>query len=162
MLFTRKYEHLPILVRIGSNVLPQTTYFKYFGIFFDSGLQWSCHVKYVRRRCPQRVNLLKSVASVSWGAHPSCDSLDRSWNMARFGKGSVPIIEDLLQIIRLGHPLRERLEVLGALNMGHCIGGYSNVLSLDIVPSESFTRHELPALLRTPLVYIWTYGKETC
>jgi hypothetical protein len=24
---------------------------------------------------------------------------------------------------RLGHPLRERLEVLGALNMGRCIGG---------------------------------------
>jgi hypothetical protein len=42
---------------------------------------------------------------------------------------------------RLGHLLRERLGVLGALNMGHCIGGYSDVLLLDIVPSESFTRH---------------------
>jgi hypothetical protein len=42
--------------------------------------------------------------------------------------------------------------VLGALNMGRCIGGYSDVLSLDIVPSESFTRHELPALFGTPLV----------
>jgi hypothetical protein len=36
--------------------------------------------------------------------------------------------------------------------MGRCIGGYSDVLSLDIVPSESFTRHELPALLGIPLV----------
>jgi hypothetical protein len=43
--------------------------------------------------------------------------------------------------------LRERLEMLGALNMGHCIKEY--VLSLDKVPS--FTRHELPALLGTPL-----------
>jgi hypothetical protein len=42
---------------------------------------------------------------------------------------------------RLGHPLRERLEVLEALNIGRCIKGYSDVLSLDIVPSESFTRH---------------------
>jgi hypothetical protein len=42
--------------------------------------------------------------------------------------------------------------VLGALNMGRCIGGYSDVLSLDIIPSESFTRQEIPALLRTPLV----------
>jgi hypothetical protein len=32
----------------------------------------SCHAKYVRRRCLQRVNLLKSVAGVSWGAHLSC------------------------------------------------------------------------------------------
>jgi ribonuclease HI len=45
--------------------------------------------------------------------------------------------------------LRERL---GALNIGRCIGGYSDVLSLNIVPSKSKTRHELPALLGTPLV----------
>jgi hypothetical protein len=36
--------------------------------------------------------------------------------------------------------------------MDRCIKGYSDVLSLDIVPSESFTRHELPALLGIPLV----------
>jgi hypothetical protein len=65
MLFTRKHERLPILVRIGSYVLPQATCFKYLGIFFDSGLRWSCHVKYVRQRCLQRMNMLKSVAGVS-------------------------------------------------------------------------------------------------
>jgi ribonuclease HI len=100
MLFTRKHERLPILVRVGSNVLPQTTCFKYLGIFFDAGLRWNCHAKYVRRRCLQRVNLLK----------------------------------------------------LMKLNMGRCNRGYSDVLSLDIVPSESFTQHKLPALLGTPLV----------
>jgi hypothetical protein len=42
--------------------------------------------------------------------------------------------------------------VLVALNMGRCIKGYSDVLSLDIAPPESFTRHELPALLGAPLV----------
>jgi hypothetical protein len=36
--------------------------------------------------------------------------------------------------------------------MGRCIGGYFDVLSLDIVPSEFFTWHELPALLGIPLV----------
>jgi hypothetical protein len=68
MLFTRKHERLLILVRIGSYVLPQTTCFKYLGM----GLRWSCHVKYVRRRCLQRVNLLKLMVGVCWGAHPSC------------------------------------------------------------------------------------------
>jgi hypothetical protein len=53
---------------------------------------------------------------------------------------------------RLVHPLRQRLEVLEALNMGRCIGGYSDVLLLDIVPSEYFMWHELPALLGTPLL----------
>jgi ribonuclease HI len=42
--------------------------------------------------------------------------------------------------------------MLGALNMSRRIRGYSDVLSLDIVPSESFTRHELPALVGTLLV----------
>jgi hypothetical protein len=41
------------------------------------------------------------------------------------------------------HPLRERLVKLGALNMGCCIRRYSDGLSLDIVPFEYFTRHEL-------------------
>jgi hypothetical protein len=38
------------------------------------------------------------------------------------------------------------------VNMGRCIGGYFDVLSLDIVPSEFFKWHELPALLGIPLV----------
>jgi hypothetical protein len=50
------------------------------------------------------------------------------------------------------HFLRKKLGVLGALNMGRYIRGYSDVLSLDIVPSESVTQHELPALLETSLV----------
>jgi hypothetical protein len=36
--------------------------------------------------------------------------------------------------------------------MSRCNQGYSNVLSMDITLSESFTRHELSALLGTPLV----------
>jgi hypothetical protein len=55
---------------------------------------------------------------------------------------------------QLGHPLMERLGVMGAgaPNMSHCIKGYSDVLSLDIVPSESLMWHELSALRGTPLV----------
>jgi hypothetical protein len=174
VLFTRKHKCPPILVRIGSYVLPQTTCFKYLGIFFDSGLRWSCHVKYVRRRCLQRVNLLKLVAGVFWGAHPSCLILLYRGligsvlefgsvcftNMARthmlglervrFGAlrvalglmgstpnnclgvldGIPPLAEKFAYLnfrylvaafFRLGHPLRERLGVLGALNPDHCI-----------------------------------------
>jgi hypothetical protein len=53
---------------------------------------------------------------------------------------------------RLGDPLRERFGELGALNMSRCIKGYFDVLSLEIVPSESLTWHELLAFLETPLV----------
>jgi hypothetical protein len=41
---------------------------------------------------------------------------------------------------------------LGELNLGHCIAGYSNVFPLNIVSPESFTRHDLPALLATYFV----------
>jgi hypothetical protein len=40
---------------------------------------------------------------------------------------------------RLSLFLRERLGVLGALNIGRCIKGYSEVLPLKRVSSESFT-----------------------
>jgi hypothetical protein len=53
---------------------------------------------------------------------------------------------------RLEHPLKEMLGLLRALSMCRCIKGYSDVLSLDIVPSESFKRYELPAILGIPLV----------
>jgi hypothetical protein len=72
MLFSRKHERPPILIRIGSHVLPQAMTFKYLGVFFDCALRWSAQTKYVERRCLKRINLLKSVAGVSWGAHPSC------------------------------------------------------------------------------------------
>jgi hypothetical protein len=146
-------------------------------------------VKYVRRRCLQMMNLLKSVAGVFWGAHPSYLKLlyrgligsvlgygsvsfynmakthmlalekaqDRSLRIALGLMGSIP--NNCLSVLggipplaerfayfkfrylvvafyQLGHPLRERLGVLGALNKGLCIVGYSDVLSLDIVPSE--------------------------
>jgi hypothetical protein len=38
------------------------------------------------------------------------------------------------------------------MDMGRCIQGYSNVLSMDITPSESITRHELSTLVGTLLV----------
>jgi hypothetical protein len=59
------------------------------------------------------------------------------------------------------HPLRERLRVLGTLNMGRCIKGFSDVVSLELVPTESFTPYELTALLRTLLVDEHM-GEETC
>jgi hypothetical protein len=38
---------------------------------------------------------------------------------------------------RLDHPLKRRLETLSELNLGRCIVGYSDVLPLNVVSSES-------------------------
>jgi hypothetical protein len=56
---------------------------------------------------------------------------------------------------RLEHPLKRRLLILRErreLNLGRCIAGYSDVLPRNIVLSESFTQHDLPALLATHFV----------
>jgi hypothetical protein len=45
-----------------------------------------------------------------------------------------------------------RLETLKKLNMGRYIASYFNDLPLNIVSSEFFTRHALPALLATHFV----------
>jgi hypothetical protein len=42
-------------------------------------------------------------------------------------------------LYRLDHPLKKKLQTLNELNMGRCIVGYSDVLPLNIVSSESFT-----------------------
>jgi hypothetical protein len=40
------------------------------------------------------------------------------------------------------------------MNMSRCIQGYSNLLSMDITPSECFAIHELSAPLGTPLANV--------
>jgi hypothetical protein len=57
------------------------------------------------------------------------------WHSTSSGKICVPVFETLRE-----------------LNLGHCIAGYAIVLPLNIVSSESFTRHDLPALLSTHFV----------
>jgi hypothetical protein len=55
-------------------------------------------------------------------------------------------------LYRLDDPLKRRLETLRELNLGRCVAGYSNVLPLNIVSSESFTQHGFAALLASHFV----------
>jgi hypothetical protein len=139
------------------------------------------------QRCLQRVNALKSVAGVSWGAHPSClillyerligsvlkngsvcftnmakthmlglervqyralrvalDLMGSTPNNCLGVLSGIPPLPERFAYLnfrylvaafyRLAHLLRQRLEVLEMLNIGRCIKGYSDVLSLEIVP----------------------------
>jgi hypothetical protein len=55
-------------------------------------------------------------------------------------------------LYRLDHPLKRRLKTLRELNLGRCIAGYSDLLPLNIVSSESFTQHGFAALLASHFV----------
>jgi hypothetical protein len=61
-----------LLAASGGWLLPQVVSFKYLGVFFDAGLKWGTQAGYVQKRCLQRLNFLKSIAGVWWGAHPRC------------------------------------------------------------------------------------------
>jgi hypothetical protein len=62
MVFSRKHHKPDVTLSIDGRSLPQTKEFKYLRVFFDSGLHWSIQVRYVQRRCLQRLNFMKSIA----------------------------------------------------------------------------------------------------
>jgi Reverse transcriptase (RNA-dependent DNA polymerase) len=72
MLFSRKHDRQSLTVYIDGRPLPQTKFFKYLGVFFDEGLRWAIQANYIQRRSLKRINFLKAIAGISWGAHPRC------------------------------------------------------------------------------------------
>jgi hypothetical protein len=62
MVFSRKHHKPDVTLWIHGRSLPQTKEFKYFGVFFDSGLRWSTQVRNVQRRRLQRLNFMRSIA----------------------------------------------------------------------------------------------------
>ncbi|XP_058814360.1 uncharacterized protein LOC131678307 [Topomyia yanbarensis] len=45
--------------------------FKYLGIWFDSKGTWEGHIRYLIKKCQQRINFLRTITGSWWGAHPS-------------------------------------------------------------------------------------------
>src|SRR5206468_6119930 len=41
---------------------------KFLGVWFDSRLQWNVHVDYIITKCKKRLNLMRSLTDMHWGA----------------------------------------------------------------------------------------------
>jgi hypothetical protein len=113
----------------------------------------------VRRRCLQRINLLKSVAGVSWGMHTSCMLL--LYSSLGVLSGVPPLRHRLFYLNfrylvntfeKNRHPLRDNLEKLNGLGLQKCLIPFHEVSELDIQPEVGYTRHELGAILSTPRI----------
>ncbi|XP_055533007.1 uncharacterized protein LOC129723073 [Wyeomyia smithii] len=50
--------------------ISQVLVHKYLGVWFDSKGTWGCHVRYLMKKCQQRVNFLRTITGQWWGAHP--------------------------------------------------------------------------------------------
>ncbi|XP_055631931.1 uncharacterized protein LOC129771858 [Toxorhynchites rutilus septentrionalis] len=44
--------------------------FKYLGVWFDSKCTWGAHIRYLSKKCQQRINFLRTITGTWWGAHP--------------------------------------------------------------------------------------------
>jgi len=53
---------------IGGSIVPVVNEYKFLGLIFDSKLNFIPHIKYLKNRCHQALNLLRLVSHMDWGA----------------------------------------------------------------------------------------------
>jgi hypothetical protein len=70
VLFSRKHTNPSVCVAINGQCLSVVPKFRYLGVVFDGKLIWGAHVHYIQQKCCKRMNFVRSLAKVSWGAHP--------------------------------------------------------------------------------------------
>ncbi|EDS43258.1 conserved hypothetical protein [Culex quinquefasciatus] len=51
--------------------IEQSDHFMYMGTIFDQKGTWGKHINYLKQKCLQKTNFLRSVSGNRWGAHPS-------------------------------------------------------------------------------------------
>lgn len=51
--------------------IPLKPHAKFLGMIFDGNLSWQQHVKYIKGKIAPRINILKAISGIGWGAHPS-------------------------------------------------------------------------------------------
>ncbi|XP_072400998.1 uncharacterized protein [Diabrotica undecimpunctata] len=66
--FTKKHRPNPPSITLNGLRLQTVNYLTLFGNTFDKKLIWRQHIQKLKGNCTQRINLLKSLASFSWGA----------------------------------------------------------------------------------------------
>lgn len=59
-------------IKIDNKLIEYTNSHKYLGIVIDQKLTFKTHVNVVLEECKKRINFIKSVSSIKYGAHPKC------------------------------------------------------------------------------------------
>jgi hypothetical protein len=54
---------------LNGRFMPMVPNFRYLGVVFDGKLLSGTHVRYIQQKCCKRINFLRSMTGVSWGAH---------------------------------------------------------------------------------------------
>ncbi len=70
VLFSRKHTNPEVRIDLNGAQVKISNSFRYLGVVFDRKLLWNDHVELIQQKCLKRINLLRNMAGVSWGAHP--------------------------------------------------------------------------------------------
>ena len=71
VVFSRKQSPSQIKLQLSGRTINQAISFKYLGVWFDSKCYWGKHIRYLKEKCTQRINFLRTITGTWWGAHPA-------------------------------------------------------------------------------------------
>lgn len=70
VLFSRLRNAPPVHISYNGQQIPQKNEAKFLGLVLDSKLSGVAHCDYIASKCERRINMLRCLSGVWWGAHP--------------------------------------------------------------------------------------------
>lgn len=68
--FTRLIREQKLVLSLGNHLIDLLPVAKFLGVMFDSNLNWTRHIQELKVHVKKRINILRAIADISWGAHP--------------------------------------------------------------------------------------------
>ena len=56
---------------INGEIIEKVKQIKYLGLILDEKLNWNAHIEYVKKRCREKLNILRYISNKKWGADKS-------------------------------------------------------------------------------------------
>lgn len=70
VIFSRKHTPASFPLLLYGQTITHSNVFKYLGVWFDQKCTWRRQIVYLKQRCQQRINFLRTITGTWWGAHP--------------------------------------------------------------------------------------------
>ena len=65
---SNRYGRHPLILKLYGRNIQFVKEFKYLGLYFDTSLTWTRHIKEVKEALQSKINILKAINGVEWGA----------------------------------------------------------------------------------------------
>jgi len=124
--------HPEPLLFLNNHPFPVVNEVKFLGLYFDNKLSFLLHIKYLKTKCLQAMNLFKIIAHHTWGADQSTLlTLYRTLVRSKLDYGAIVYGSTCKSYLKILEPLPNQ-----ALRI--CLGAYrtSPVSSLQVLAHE--------------------------